>query len=137
MLAAGLRVRARVVGRFDEVRRGLQEDQRRHRGRELGLAFAGSLTVRVSVRPRPLVDGVREALRIACLGLGRGDVPLYGVHAPTIFFDVLAGELKHESPVGLDAFYQPRRRVVHGVLPRHVGVWAAASVSKYHLIASL
>ncbi len=54
-----------------------------------------------------------------------------------LFFDVLAGELEHESPVGLDAFYQPRRRVVHGVLPRHVGVRAAASVSKYHLIASL
>ena len=31
MLAVGLRVRAKVVGRFDEVRRGLQENQRRHR----------------------------------------------------------------------------------------------------------
>ena len=78
MLAVGLRVRAKVVGRFDEVRRGLQENQRRHRGCELGLAFAGSLTVSVSVRPRPLVDGVHEALRISRLGLGRGDVPLYG-----------------------------------------------------------
>ena len=68
MLAVGLRVRAKVVGRFDEVRRGLQENQRRHRGCELGLAFAGSLTVSVSVRPRPLVDGVHEALRISCLG---------------------------------------------------------------------
>ena len=144
MLAVGLRVRAKVVGRFDEVRRGLQENQRRHRGCESSWpriprilhcqckCTSASTRGRCPRGPENFLFWARSWRCPVVWGALNTAFP-----HDFLFFDVLAGELEHESPVGLDAFYQPRRRVVHGVLPRHVGVRAAASVSKYHLIASL
>ena len=79
MLAVGLRVRAKVVGRFDEVRRGLQENQRRHRGCESSwpriprILHCQCKCTSASTRGR-CPRGPENFL----FGLGRGDVPLYG-----------------------------------------------------------